>query len=117
MPQDPPSALRPKVPGACTLCDAECREVLRIDPQSRKPLQFGRPLPGSRMLSLRMLDGSFSDHTICARCTPKPQDLPQLWERQVMLFLETCQGRHFMDGTAERFARNIPIGILEVRPA
>jgi len=114
VPEDEVPALKPKVPGACALCDKPCREVVRLDPRTRRVLQWGRRDPSARYLRLQHRDGSFSEHTICAACDPKPADLPVLWKRAGLLYMEECSGRQMTDGTAERFVRNLPLGILEI---
>lgn len=105
MPRSEAAALKPKVPRACCLCDEPTAEVREI--RGGRPVRYGKILPGSRVLRLRMLDGSLSEHSLCARCTPAPRDLALIWARAAKLYATQASPEQ-----TERFARNIPIGIL-----
>lgn len=115
MPDAATPALAPKLPHACSCCDELVREVARTDAQGR-PLRWRRR-EGTRLAVLVHLDGAISEHTLCCGCEISAEHLPQIWRRQCLLYFESCSGRHILDGHAERFAANVPIGILEIRAA
>lgn len=112
MPEDEILALKPKAVRACCLCDAPDSEVLLE--RNGIPVRRGRRSDTFRVLSLRMLSGSFSDHTLCAECDPQPFHLKTIWKRACMLYIE--QRGSATDAHLEEFIQNIPVGIIEVRP-
>jgi len=101
------AALKAKVPRACCVCDRQTAEVLQT--RQGRPVKFGKNLAGARVLRLRMLDGSLSEHSLCADCTPTGMDLAIIWDRAVRLYGEQASREQ-----TERFARNIPIGIIGI---
>lgn len=113
MPGHQAAAVKPKVAHACCCCDCLLREPIQTDRQGRHVRWKRRK--GARLAVLKHLDGSISEHSLCGRCELSPGQLPELWERACLLYIETCPGKQILDGVAEKYVRNIPIGIVEVR--
>lgn len=105
--------MTPKVPGACSVCDREVREVKRRDPAGT-PTAFGARLPGTRVAHLVHVDGSTSDHSLCATC--EPTDLHTLWARACLLFAQGVDDTHDPRGV-ETYVANRPVGVLGYSPA
>lgn len=73
----------PKLNGCCTLCDKEVFEVVRRDPETRAPIQVGKPLENAMRLTFVLADGTKMDLTFCAECLPNllPGSYQFLWKR------------------------------------
>ena len=107
------AALAPKVPHACVVCDAMCREILATS--DGVPTKWGKRLPGTRVAELQHRDGTISTHTLCAACEIKPADMERIWERQCLLYVQGCRPEHFESGHVDAFCANVPLGVLEMR--
>ena len=69
--------------GCCTLCMKEVFEVRERWPNDH-PLagevcKIGAPLPSARCCRLVLLSGAQCTVTLCDRCKPTPDMLPELW--------------------------------------
>lgn len=103
------TALRPKLPGMCAVCDTEVREVAQRNPDGT-PVSLGRRLPGSRVAHLVHFDGSTSDHSLCPTCTVEPADLTRLWTRVLLAYaggITESQDPRWN----EKYAQNRPLEI------
>ena len=73
----------PKVNGCCSKCDKEVFEVVRRDPETREPVQIGKPLENAMRLTFILANGSKMDLTFCSDCALGllPGEYGFLWRR------------------------------------
>lgn len=111
-----PEPHEPKAIAACAICDDQVREILAWTPAPKsRPHRMGGYLPGVKTATLVHLDSSYSEHSLCAQCSIQPAHLPVLWRRACALARESVEPGQ--DEQLRRYAENIPLGILHVRPA
>ena len=93
-----------KRPGCCTLCDAEVFEVVRRNPETRAPIQVGRPLETAMRVTFLLQSGSQMDLTFCRACTDKlaPHDYAGIWKRVLASWIAESGKDH--PGVAEQKA-------------
>ena len=90
--------MKPKVAGACSICDREVFEVVRRDPDTRQILQLGRPLPEAVRADFRMIDGTIASITFCADCASgfDASQIAPLWNRCKASWLAEPGGAEFL---------------------
>lgn len=103
--------MNPKKAGCCSICDAYVREVKARD-QDGNVTRMGRAYEGTKIVTLVHLDGTHSDHSVCAGCEVLPEHLPTLWKRAVMLYAEGVKDGHDFHA---KYGRNVPVAIVSHR--
>jgi hypothetical protein len=101
----------PKIPGHCTLCDAEVFDIVARPPS---PWQVGKPHADAMRVTFFLFGGSTMDLTFCEACANalEPSQFPTIWNR-VMLSWEAESPGH--PGGAKAYVDDGIVGIQHIR--
>ena len=121
--------------GCCTLCGKEVFEVKgrwpKDHPLAGEVRRVGAPFPAARRASLVLMSGARCSITLCDRCEPTPQRLPELWtvcmqanaqevddERRAAVGIreQTDRQREASISTVQQMVVDLPIAVLDVHP-
>lgn len=82
-----------KIPGACSLCDEMCFEVMARWSENERypgePKRLGRPIEDAVLVTFLLIDGTRADFTFCGRCAEalNPGQYPDIWRKALRSFL------------------------------
>ncbi len=105
--------MTPRKPLCCVLCDERCYQV-RSETIGGAPRNTAKCIEGSRQVTLVMRSGSTAQITVCSRCEVGAENLMHVWRRCT---IGPMRERRVMSAKELlRQHRDVPIGVLKVRP-
>ena len=109
--------MTPRRPLCCVLCDEPCHEVKQTNPETGAILRAGQALPGTREVRLALLSGAYATLTLCGSCELTPERIPHAWRRCHVAAMERVRGDEPKRAEVLRQFRDVPLGVLTVRPS
>lgn len=118
--------------GCCVVCDLQVFDVLRSFPADSDHPYAGEakicktPVEGVKIVTLILSDGSQLSQPVCGDCEITPQNLPEIWRKNLSAWWYECEHRASLGAKAltarqkelqiehltERAAKVIPLGVL-----
>ena len=107
--------MTPRKPLHCVVCDEPCHEIREVNAEGL-PTRAGPALPGTRLATLVLLSGARADVTLCPECEIAPDRLLYVWQRCNIAGLERLKMDTDKLRAAREQFRDLPLGVLAVKP-